>query len=696
MGLRITKAACCVLVGLCMHVVFWAPLCLLAGGAVIEPGSEFFDPWDTTAEALSEGVGTSTFSAEQALIRNVENTDLRVLLSNSDVFEEIGAQLEDGVTQDNTEDARKNPRFLATEQKRSHTSRSLTRLYLSVFVALCLFCLALRQKGLPTTRAVERSRNQQEDGVDEILSNRLKVLRALVPVADQLGKAMDTAEARELLKAVHANVPKEGEGDGEGSTIHEASIEKAFSAMRGLQQAAVKEAGGILQMNFDNLSSVSSFLKEWEKGYLGEKEAGELSPLITALRLSQNHFLEVSQHMQEVYDMLEQAQSFEAEQDVTSLLLSTTDSFKFILKLQEERDSAATLALEQRNMAEAAMRMALSRKTSQGFRQRWGELEIAQAYVNIAREAGAAAAEEGDSVAEVQGHLDKAELLLTKYEDELRQLMNYSRSRPHDSISGALTRNITLEQEQESLRASLANYWVTFNNHVKMPGKLEDSGRESVKFVLSQALQRISQDRDTMDVAITSRLSRMAQVFEDPEMNNRLVLSKKQNHDTLQRLMAAEMLSLLGRAEGRIIQLESLLQSLDQEEDTKAAAKMMGDAVASAVESLNELTELRLSFLRINLLISAAQVAKSTMEEATEVSKELRGRITNTSMEPEKLELLFYSVSELKGMLTENYWEARNAAALEDRIKAAGQMQELTFSLRHVLYLVKNNSFPKR
>ncbi|KAL8447606.1 hypothetical protein Emed_004270 [Eimeria media] len=308
-------------------------------------------------------------------------------------------------------------------------------------------------------------------------------------------------------------------------------------------------------------------------------------------------------------------------------------------------------------MAETAMRMALSRKTSRAFRQLWGELEIAQAYVSIARNAGAAVAAEGQSAVELASR--------------------------------------TLQQEQESLRASLADYWVTFKNDVKMPGKLEDSGRESVKSVLRQALQCISQDRYTMDVAITSRLSEMAQVFDDREMKNQLALSEKPDNDTLQRRMAAEMLNLLARAGGRIIHLESLLQSLDQEEDFSAAAKMMVDAAASAVESFNELLELYSSFLRLKSLISAEEAAKRSMEEATEVCKELRGLETNSSMEPNKLDFLLHTVSELERMLTQDYWEARNAAALEDRIKAAGQVQELTFSLRRDLYFLKNNSSPK-
>ncbi|KAL8450209.1 hypothetical protein Emed_002605 [Eimeria media] len=687
MSLRATKAAACILLGLCMHVVSWAPLCLLAGEAVTETASEFFGPWDNRTEGLSRNVGTSTVSNEETL-KDVENTDLRVLLSTSDITDEIGAQLEDGATQGNTEDAKKNPRTLAFDHKPPHTSRSIKWFHVSVFVALYLCFLALRRKGSLTSEAVEKSRTQRTGGVDETLSSRLKALQALIPVVDQLGKAVNTAEACELLQAIHANVPKEGEGDGKGETIHEENVKNAFSAMRGLQQAAAKQAGGILQMNFDNLSSVSSFLEEWDKGYLGEKEAEELSCLVSALRLSQNHFLEVSQHMQEVYEMLKQAQSFEDEQ-VMKTLLSTTDSFKFILKLQEDRESAATLALEQCKMAEAAMRMVLSRKTSQGFRQQWGELEIARAHVNIARKAGGAVAAEGESAAELQSHLDKTELRLAKYEEELKRLMNYSRLKPHDSISDALTRNVTLGLEQESLSSLLENYWDLFQKHVKMPRKLEDTGRESVRSVLRQALRRISQDKDTMDVAITSTLSKMAEVFEDPEMNNQLTFSKERNHDILQRRMAAEMLKLLGKAESRMVQLESLLQSLDQEEDFSAAAKMMEDAVASAVQSSDELTDLRLSLLRISLLISAVQIANSTMEEATEVSKELWGLITNTSMEPTKLDLPLYSVSDLESMLIQDYGVARIAVALDDRIRAAGQMQDLTFSLRHVLYLLK-------
>ncbi|KAL8447607.1 hypothetical protein Emed_004271 [Eimeria media] len=695
MRLRATKAVPCIPLGLCMHVLFWAPLCLLAGGSVTETAREFIGPRNIPAEALSENVGTFTVSDEQSLIRDFENTDLRVLLSDSDIAEDTGAQVEDGRTQGNTEDARKNARLLASEHKPSHTSRSVKHFYVSVFVVLSLCFLALRQKGPPTSQAFEESRIQQKDGVDDKLSSRLKALQALIPVADQLGKAVNTTEARELLQAVHANVPKKGQGDDKGGTIHEASIENAFNAIRELQQAAIKKAGDILQNNFDNLSRVSSFLEQWEKGYLDQKEAQELSPLITALRVSQNQFLRISQHMQEVYIRLEQRQSIEDEQVMNSLL-STTDGFEVILKLQEERENAATLALQQRKMAKTAMRMALSRKTSQGFRQRLGELEIAQAYVNIARNAGAAVAAEGQSAVELHGHLEKAELRLAKYDKELQRLMSYSLSKPRDSISGKLTRSMTLEQEQESLRASLANYWDDFRKHVKMPGKLEDSGRETVKCVLRQALQRISRDKDTMVVVITSRLSEMAQVFDDPEMKNQLALSGKGDNDTLQRRMAAEMLNLLARAEGRTTQLESLLQSLDQEEDFSAAAKMMEDAAALAVESFDERQESRLSFLRLKLLTSAEEVAKRTMEEATEVSKELRGLKTNSSMEPSKLDFLLHSVSELERMLTQNYWKARNAAALEDRIKAAGQVQEVTLSLRRLLCFLKNKSFSKR
>ncbi|KAL8447605.1 hypothetical protein Emed_004269 [Eimeria media] len=684
MRLRSLKAACCIVLGLCMHVVSWAPLCVLAGGALVVSTKEFVGLWDTTAEALSENVGTFTVSDVQTL-RDMEDTDLLLLLSNSDIIDETDAQLEDGGTQGNTGDAKKNPSFLAFKQKLSHTSRSVTGLCVLMVAALCLWFLTVRQKAPLTSQAVEESLIQQEDGIDDKLRSRLKALQALIPAADQLGKAVDTTEARELLQAVHAHVPKKGEGDDKGGTIHEASIENAFSAIRELQQAAIKKAEGILRKDFDSLSRLSSFLKEWEKGFLDQKEAQELSPLITALRLSQNHFLRISQHMQEVYKTLEQRQSFEDEQVLNSFL-STTDDFEFILKLQEERENAATLALQQRKMAETAMRMALSRKTSRAFRQLWGELEIAQAYVNIARNAGAAVAAEGQSAVELQGHLENAKLRLAKYAEELKRLLNYSLSKPRDSISGTLTRSRTLQQEQESLRASLADYWVTFKNDVKMPGKLEDSGRESVKSVLRQALQCISQDRYTMDVAITSRLSEMAQVLDDPEMENQLALSEKGDNDTLQRRMAAEMLNLSARAGGRIIHLESLLQSLDQEEDFSAAAKMMEDAAASAVESFDERQESRLSFLRLRLLIFAEEVAKRTMEESTEVSKELRGLITNSSMDPNKLDLLLHSVSELERLLTENYWEARNAAGLEDRIKAASQVQELTFSLRHVLY----------
>ncbi|KAL8443852.1 hypothetical protein Emed_006551 [Eimeria media] len=692
MRLRSLKAACCIVLGLCMHVVSWAPLCLVAGGAVIESGSEFIEHLDTTADLLSENVGTFTLSDEQLSIRVVEKTDLRVLLSNSDVIDEIDAQLEDGVTQGNTEDARKkNPRFLALEQKLSHLSRSLTSLFVLIVAALCLWFLTFRQKGPPTSQAFEESLIQQEDGIDDKLRSRLKALQALIPLADQLGTAVDTTEARELLQAVHANVPKEGEGDDKGSTVHEENIENALSAIRGLQQAAVKEAGSILQMNFDNLSSVSSLLEEWEKGYFSEKEVEGLSPFITALKLWQNHFLEVSQHMQEVYKVLEQTQSFEDEQDVTSLL-STTDGFKFISKLQEERESAVDLALRQRKMAESAMRMALSRKTSQGFRQQWGELEIAHAYVNIAKQPEAVAALDWGSAAELQEHLDEAELRLTKCEEELKRLMTDSLSRQHDSISGTLTRNATLKKEQENLRASLANYWDNFGKHVEMPTKLEDSGRESVKSVLTQALQRISKDRDTMDTIITSTLSRMAKVFDDPEMNKETVLFQKGMHGILHRRMAAEMLNLLERGESRTVQLKSFLQSVEQQENTKAAARMMKNAVFLAVQSSDELTELLLSVLRTNLLISVERNASSTMEEAADVLEELKDFSSN----PKELKTLLDAAAEQESLLTEAYREAKNAGALEDRIKAAGRIQELSSSLRHRAYTLKYNTLPKR
>ncbi|KAL8444632.1 hypothetical protein Emag_005415 [Eimeria magna] len=686
--------ASCILVGLCMHGPSWPPLCLLAGGTAIESGNESFGSGNSRPESLGENLGSLTVSAEQTW-GGVENADLHVLPSNSDVTDEIGAQLEDGTTQGNIEVAGKYPRNLAFEQKPFHPSLSSTGFRVSMVVAVCLCFLALPRKGPPTPQAGEQSRIQQTGEVDEKLSSRYKALQALVPVADQLAKTVDTAEARELLEAVHANVLEAGEADGEGSTMNEASIEKALSAMRALQQAAIKEAGSILWEKFDNLSSVSLSLEDWEDRYFSEEETEGLSPFITALTLSQNQFLEVSQHMREVYQELEQAQPFEDEQDVNSLL-STTNAFRFVLKLHQEKEVAAALASEQLKMAEAAMRMALSRKTSQGFRQLWGKFEIAQAHLNMAMKAGGAAAEEGESAAEVQGHLDEAELRLAKYKAELKRLMNYSRSDSHDSISSALTRNITLEQEQESLSASLAKHWDLFKKHLKTPRKLDDSVRESVKLVLRRALQRISQDRDTMDAAIISTFSRMTRVFGASELNDQRALFQIGMHDVLRRRMTEDTLNLLNRGEGRIAQLEYLLQLVDQEEDTNAVEKMMESAVASAVQSSDELTGLLLSLLRINLLISLERDANSTMMEATDFFQELKGFSSQSSLGPAQLECLLDAVGEQENLLAQACWAARNAGALEDRIKAAGRIQESSFLLRHSAYSLKYNIFPKR
>ncbi|KAL8435173.1 hypothetical protein ACSSS7_002652 [Eimeria intestinalis] len=87
---------------------------------------------------------------------------------------------------------------------------------------------------------------------------------------------------------------------------------------------------------------------------------------------------------------------------------------KRVVKLQEERGKAAMLATERRIRAEAAMRMTISNGTTQGFPRRWGEFQIAQAYLGIAREVGKVAAAEGQSAAEVQCHLDEAKLRLAQ------------------------------------------------------------------------------------------------------------------------------------------------------------------------------------------------------------------------------------------------------------------------------------------
>ncbi|KAL8435172.1 hypothetical protein ACSSS7_002651 [Eimeria intestinalis] len=691
MRLRLIKRACCVLVGLRMRLPHWTLLCLLVDSAVTASLNESSGRWDSQAEVMSADVDASTVTAGQTS-RVLRNTELNGLSSITDTSDGVGLQLEDIPKQHSIENAKNYLKTLATAQKPSHRSRFIIGLCVSMVLFMCLGSLALRWKGPSSLQAVEESRIQQTGGIGEDLSKRLKALRALVSVAEELGKAVHTAEARELLEAIHTNVPKEGEE--EDSTKLEMSIENALGALRGLQQAALKEAGCLLQTDFDNLSSVTLFLQEWEKAYLSDKESKELSPFIAALTSSQNHFLQVSQQMHEVYAGLEQAPPIRDEHDVTSLRY-TADGLNFVVRLQQDRGNVAMLATEQRIVAEAAVRMTLSRGTTQGFRQRWGEFQIAQAYLKIAREGRGAAGAEGQIAAEVQGHLDEADLRLAQYEAELKQLIKYSRSKARDSISGALARTITLEQEQESLRASLARHWDLFNERVKMPEKLEESGRENVKMVLRQALQRISQDRDTMDAAITSTLSRMARVFDDLELNDQMALSKSSMHGSLQRRMAAEVLNLSGKGERRFVRVQSELQSVVQEEGTRAAAKMMKHAVASAVQSFDDLTAARLSLLRINLLISVDNTAKHTMEEAAKICAEVKSLLSNNFVEATKLAILVDSESELEDLLAQACWAARNAVALEDRVKAAGRMQELTLSLRHLSYTLKDSSFTR-
>ncbi|KAL8435170.1 hypothetical protein ACSSS7_002649 [Eimeria intestinalis] len=692
MRLRATKKACCALVWLCMQLLPWPPLCLLLCGGVVASANELFGFSDHPPEVLSENVGTLTVTAEQST--DLEDTELGGLLFTSDVIDEGTAELENITIEPNTENAEKHLETVASAQKPSDPSRAFKDLCMAMVLALCLGFLALRWERAPSQQAVGENNVQQTGSVDENLGNRLKALRALIPVAKELGKAVGTAEAREFLEAIHSRAPKEGEE--EDSTKLEMSLEKALSALRGLRQAAVEEAGYILRKDFDNLRAVTSLVEEWEEAHLSRKELEELSPFITALTLSRNHFLQVSQQMQEVYEGLKQPRPLGDERDV-DLLLSTANGFKLFVKLQQEREYAANLATEQRTMAEAAMRMTLSRATAQGFRQRWGGYEVARAHLNIAREAGGATPAEGQTVAEEdQGYLEEAELLLAIHETKLKQLMDYSRTTSRDIILGMLTRNSILEQEQESLRASLMRHWDHFSKHMKMPEKLEDRGRECIKGVVSQALQRVTQDRDMMDAAITSTLSTMAQVFADPELNNKEAISKSGAHDVLQRRMAAGMLRLLGKWERRFVLLQSDLQSLDQEQDSVAAAKMMEDAVASTVLSSDDLTAVRLSQLRINLLISVEQTAKRTMEEAAKVSDELRRSPSSSYLGPTELGTLLAEAFRLERLLTQACWAARNAGALEDRIEAAARMQELGLDLRHISYILKGNDATNR
>ncbi|KAL8270116.1 hypothetical protein Esti_005970 [Eimeria stiedai] len=636
MRLRGTKTACCALVGLS-----WVPLCLLAGGGVVTSGSEFL-PWNSRAEVLSETVATPTVTVEQTSMA-LENIERRWLPFNSDITDETITEPEDRATRANIENAGKYPKTLGTPQKFSHRSRFLTGLGVSIVLAVCLGVLALHWKGRPSPQVVEESHIQQSGRVREKLSSRLKALRALVPVAEQLGKAVNTAEACELLKAVHANVPKDGEEEGEGS----AKLENALNAMRMLQQAALKEAGLILQKDLDNLSSVTSFLEESKKAYFTEEETNVLSPFITALTLSHKHFLQTSQQMRKVYERLEQAHPLGDEQDVNSLL-HTTHGLHFVLNLQKDRENAALLATEQRTMAEAAMRMTLYRETLQGFRRRWGEFEIAQAYLNMKREAGGAA--EGESDAELQGHLDEAELRLQKHVEELKQLMKHAHSETYEDLSGTVARTIAIEQAQEALGTSLANHWDLFNEHVQIPEKLDNFGRECVKTVLNQALQSTLNDRNAMDLAITTTLLKMAEVFCDPETQNQTAMLRSGVHDILQRHMTSTTLKFIGQRERRLTQLQSWLQSVDQEEDTSAAAKMMRDAVAAAVQSFDELTDARLALLRINLLISVEITARCMMGEATEASEGLKSFLFSGFLEPTEQEILLDTASELEDL----------------------------------------------
>lgn len=233
-------------------------------------------------------------------------------------------------------------------EKVPHLPLPLQRLKSLLIVLLCVsFLTAVLKKRAALTK-------QDEDRMRETRA-RLKKIEVLLSAAEKLSIAVNTEEARNLMKTLRGCLAKKDTGTAERRNIEkvEASLANALKALRRLHQAALKKADAIVQADraVPELSTLGFSRDEVDEALLNYEQRcmqPTVCPLIKTYRSLLKSAAALPKRIQAIASRLSFQRPFENEAD-EDVLLSTAAAFEALRATSACRKRLANVGQEMSN-----------------------------------------------------------------------------------------------------------------------------------------------------------------------------------------------------------------------------------------------------------------------------------------------------------------------------------------------------------
>ncbi|KAL8445830.1 hypothetical protein Emed_005310 [Eimeria media] len=496
---------------------------------------------------------------------------------------------------------------VSTSRPRSRFSRiALSPAALSVYLALLigLGVLAYRSKARPVPPAPKPPAVEAPPSEDE-LSERLKALKEMLPVADHFAKLAGTPESEEQVAEARREVQRAHALQETDSTKMLECLDKAQETISKLREAALAKADALMEdPDAAKIDGLVLFLKQLESAPLTHSQAKTLSPFTYVLKGVQAQFEELTEAMEEVRSHIDDETRVEQGLDV-SVLDALEEDMEFLQKLQKNRKSLVEHGIEQQSGAAGALGLMLTQRFARDLRHVHGSIDLAEVYQDLASTVAAEMAARGKVDERLERYLLALQGELSQSKRELAQLLEDTAMIPlQKNPSLILARSQTLATAYKKLSHSVRTSWDQTVRHLKVPSELEFRSLERVKAMVKTSLQRVSQEGMTIFDLLKSALNDMEKVAGQKHAGIQYVkVFENAAFEKMAKASVSALLNLQAKAEGRVSNVSSLLDSLIPGVGLEAAASFMEEAANIAAASSADLSEARVHCLRIHSLV---------------------------------------------------------------------------------------------
>lgn len=431
-----------------------------------------------------------------------------------------------------------------------------------------------------------------EDPTAEIRA-RVENVRGLLPAAKRLGAAVDSVQAKKLLRRVQETVGAlEAEAAEVGNSKRfEAALEVALQAFGSLHQAAIEQAKAAAKLDSPPLPF--AVMEPWGDDAAGampdlEQEIASetMRPFMTSLRSVHQSILKLSQRRSELHSRLSTGRHFVGEDD-GHLLTSAASDFGLLRATTEAKRRATEAAEELKEGILDVIRTSLLARRENAWLLLRKDMELVEVYAALEVDArgtdedsgGAAsptAFARGNSMERLQSMIEEVETLLLQVGSDNQSVRTKDTV---EHVAAAAERATVTEMQAAAL---LARCWEVADSLPGLPEHLNSIATQMLRDISQRIQRRARSDNNLVQGVVEEIQETSAEFF--PGMGDPSTTIKKQNlRLSLVVDLMKKVTEVVHRAETRTKEAEETVQALRRVTRLQPALEQTSKARASLI-----------------------------------------------------------------------------------------------------------------